>query len=372
MRILFIIKSLALAGGGAERVLARISTELAGRGHEITILSFDAAEAADFYPLGTDVSRERLGVGRTTSRSGFVATVGRLARIRSATVRLCPDVVVAFMHSAFIPACAALVGTGIPIVGSERTAYDHYRKRPLQRLLLRLSVPFLERLTGNAETVRNGYPRAIAEKMTVVPNPVLAAEGRADPVGGKLKTLLCVGGLRPEKGHAVLLASFASISKAFPDWTLRIVGDGPLRQALAARAAALNIRGQVQFAGATVEVEREYRQAQMFVLPSSYEAFPNCLAEALAHGLPVVGFADCPGTNAIILPGVNGELAEGPDRVYALAASLAALMSSPVVRRALGQAAPGTVEGFSLKSVGDRWEELLTKAAGAHVPEPIV
>lgn len=364
MRILFIIKSLALAGGGAERVLARIGTELAKRGHEITILSFDSADAADFYCLGSSVSRERLAVGPITAPSGLLASLRRLGRIRLAALRLKPDVTVGFMHSAFILARLALAGTGIPVIGSERTAYDHYRSLHLQRLLLRLSVPLLKGLTVNGETIRNAFPTSIASRMTVIPNPVIAAQGRADPAGGKLKTLLSVGGLRPEKGHGVLLSSFARIAEHFPDWKLRIVGDGPLLESLAAEGAALHLAGRVEFAGAVKEVEDEYLASQLFVLPSSYEAFPNCLAEALAHGLPAIGFADCPGTNVLIRPGINGELAGGADRVESLGRALAKLMASPALRRSLGQAAPGTIERYSLNGIGDQWEQLLADVAG--------
>jgi GalNAc-alpha-(1->4)-GalNAc-alpha-(1->3)-diNAcBac-PP-undecaprenol alpha-1,4-N-acetyl-D-galactosaminyltransferase len=195
--------------------------------------------------------------------------------------------------------------------------------------------------------------------MVVIPNAVPVAEMRADPVGGRKKLLLCIGGLRPEKNHASLIAAFAQLASDFPHWSLRIVGEGPLRMALHSQAQELSIAERVELVGAVQNVSAEYRRAQLFVLPSSYEAFPNCIAEALAHGLPAVGFAECPGTNELIIPGLNGGLAEGIGNFRTLAVALARLMACAADRRALGDAAPATVERFSLGAVTDRWEEVL-------------
>ena len=96
----------------------------------------------------------------------------------------------------------------------------------------------------------------------------------------------------------------------------------------------------VTLAGATADVEREYAQAQLFVMSSFSEGFPNSLAEALAHGTPAVGFADCPGTNELIIPGVNGVLASGQNRVDALVCALDEIMSSVTLRQRMAEAAP--------------------------------
>ena len=195
--------------------------------------------------------------------------------------------------------------------------------------------------------------------MVVISNPVRAACAVSDPIGGADKLLLSVGGLRKEKGHRTLIAAFARIAARHPDWRLILVGEGQCREALESQVRALGIGGRVCFAGAVKEVEREYQRAQLFVIPSLYEAFPNCLGEALAHGLPAIGFADCPGTNHLIVPGVNGVLAEGRDRVEGLAMAMDELMASPETRARLGKAAPDSVDSYSLSAIVDLWENLL-------------
>jgi len=357
VKILFVINSLASPGGGAERVLASVSSVLAARGHDVKVLTFDSPASGDFYQVTAKVVRVRLG--RTGARLGVLDTVLHAIRLRRTVKVLKPDAAIAFMHSAFIPAALALLGTGVPLIGSERTSFDHYRNRPVERWLLLITAPLLRALTVNAEGVRRGFPDALADRMAVVPNPVEPTNERADPVGPLVKTLLSVGGLRPEKDHRTLILAFASVASRFPDWRLRIVGGGPLLGELRDEVRGLGLDGRIELAGATRSIECEYRAAQLFVLPSRYEAFPNCLAEALAHGIPAIGFAGSPGTNELILPGVNGFLAGGGDRVESLAKCLASLMGAPALRESLARAAPASVAKHRLEDVATLWEKLL-------------
>jgi glycosyltransferase involved in cell wall biosynthesis len=197
----------------------------------------------------------------------------------------------------------------------------------------------------------------------VIPNSVTPARSLADPVGKDTKILLNVGGFRPEKDHQTLIRAFAGVASSHPDWRLRLIGGGPLGEQLKELAMELGVSDRVQFPGTTKDVEGEYSAAQLFVLPSRYEAFPNCLAEALAHGLPAVGFSNCPGTRDLIVDGVNGRLVRGEDRIAALSAELGRMFHSPQTRQEFGAAAPASVAPYSLNSVIDRWESLLTAVA---------
>ena len=369
MRILFGIKALAAGpGGGAERILAKISSSLADRGHEVAVLTFDKPGAQDFYTLGPNVARMRAGIGRTAARSGPLVTAARLHRVRRLARDFSPDVAVGFMHSSFTVLGMALLGTGIPVIGSERTSFPHYRSHPFDLAMLLIAQPFLAWMTVNGHGVRDGFPGFIRNRMAVIPNPVDEAPVGADPIGEAAKILLCVGGLRPEKDHETLIRAFARVRGRHPGWRLRIVGEGELRRRLAALVKELSLDADVELVGATASVEQEYRAAQLFALPSAYEGFPNCLAEALAHGLGAIGFADCPGTNELIRTGTNGLLVSGTDRVGGLAMALDELMGSPPKRRAMGASAARSIAQYSLDRVTDEWEELLRSVASGGRP----
>jgi glycosyltransferase involved in cell wall biosynthesis len=286
--------------------------------------------------------------------------------MRRLAKEMSPDVAIGFMHSVYIPLGLALVGSDIPVVASEHIAYDHYRTRPLQAALLRLTPALARAITVISPAVRDGFPVSLRRRMVAIPNPVEAPVSRsADAAGGPVKTLLSVGRLEEQKDHRTLIDAFASIAADFPDWRLRIIGEGTLRAGLEAQVKRLGLIDRVSLPGATDRINEEYAAAQLVAMPSSYESFGLATAEALGYGLPVVGFADCPGTNELVKNGVNGLLVTGRDRPAALAEGLAGLMQSPERRQLLGAAGPLSIADFAPERVADEWEKLLSRIACA-------
>ncbi|WP_129793624.1 glycosyltransferase family 4 protein [Sphingosinicella sp. CPCC 101087] len=365
MRLLFAIKSLALAGGGAERVASEVAGMLARRGNAVMMLTFDRLGYPPFYPLDPAIERIALGIGDVARRTGKAEALRRIGAMRRAALRARPDVAIGFMHSTYIPLGISLLGTGLPLVASEHISYDHYRGRPLQAGLLRLAPWLAQTITVLSEAVQAGFPAALRRSMTVVPNPVALPGARADVAGSERgpRILLAVGRLEPQKDHAILVEAFARIAGDFPDWRLRIVGEGALRPALEAQVLRLGLEAKVELPGAVADIGREYAAAQLFAMPSAYESFGLTTAEALGHGLPVVGFADCPGTNELVRGGVNGLLAAGQDRTTALAEALSRLMASPRLRQELGARGPASLEPFAPEKIADLWEALLSRIA---------
>ena len=366
MKLLFVIKTLVVPGGGAERVVAEISGALARRGHDVALASFDRPGETPFYQLDPAVRWLPLGVGHARRGTSPAEALRRAAALRRLTRGMDLDVAVGFMHSAFIPLGLALLGTGVPMLASEHIAYDHYRTRPLQAALLRLT-PFLARaITIISPRIRQGFPGSIRRRMVVVPNPVSVSPGRPADVAGDgrpFRTLLAVGRLEAQKDHSTLIDAFAKIAADFPDWRLRIVGEGSLRGPLEAQVGRLGLDDRVSLPGAIGTIGEEYELAQIFAMPSTYESFGLTTAEALGHGLPVVGFADCPGTNELVRDRVNGRLVAGPDRVAALAQGLSELMGSAHLRRDYSSAAPSSIRDFAPERIVDQWEGLLEAIA---------
>lgn len=113
----------------------------------------------------------------------------------------------------------------------------------------------------------------------------------AAPCVGNPPLLLSLATLTRRKAHDVLIAALARVQDL--PWTARLVGGDHFDPAWAAHLHALVIRyglgERIVFAGSCESPDAEYRQADMFVLPSRYEGYGMVFAEALAHGLPVIG-----------------------------------------------------------------------------------
>ncbi|MCL4401857.1 MAG: glycosyltransferase [Acidobacteria bacterium] len=104
------------------------------------------------------------------------------------------------------------------------------------------------------------------------------------------KVILTVGRLSREKGHLDLLDAVALLRRRHPALSFRLVlaGEGPERDSIERRLAALGLSGAVLLAGHQADVRPYYAMADLFVLPSHSEGSPNALLEAMAAGIPVV------------------------------------------------------------------------------------
>jgi glycosyltransferase involved in cell wall biosynthesis len=164
----------------------------------------------------------------------------------------------------------------------------------------------------------------------------------ADPTASL--TLLCVARLVPKKGVDLLMEAAALLLERHPQLAVDIIGDGPLRDELAAQIDRLGLVGRVRLLGVatTTEVLAAMATARAVVLPCRIDAdgdrdgMPTVLVEALARGIPVVS-TDIVGIRELVKDGETGLLVE-PEDVPGLAAALDRLLVDPLLAARLGDA----------------------------------
>jgi glycosyltransferase involved in cell wall biosynthesis len=198
---------------------------------------------------------------------------------------------------------------------------------------------------SHAAARRLVFERVPARKIAVVPNgldiPPLAP--KSAPTGRR--TIIVVANLRPEKGHDVLIAAAGHVLQRFPDARFEVVGDGPERVRLTALATATGLSRSFSFLGHRDDVAARLGSADIFVLPSRSEAFPNAVLEAMAAGLPIVA-SGVGGIPELIVDGRNGLLVPAGDS-DALAERLCRLMADEPLAARLGGAARATAEAHN-------------------------
>tara|TARA_R110002012_G_scaffold220384_1_gene391873 strand:- start:733 stop:1851 length:1119 start_codon:yes stop_codon:yes gene_type:complete len=361
MKIMMTIKGLHQAVGGAERVFCEIATYLNNE-HTVTSLTSDAIGEEPFYAFPSKIERINMGIGNPHASSTLLILLRRITKLRKIILQHNPDVVLAFMHSSFIPVSLALIGSGIPVIACEHTSIEHYKKRPIERMLYWIALPFLRHITVPMESVRADYPAAIREKMTAIANPVNIISYSFVPLLQRNKRIISIGRFDKSKGHQILLEAFASIADEIPQWDLRILGDGPLRANLLHRVKELKLEERVTMPGIVGQVEPELQNSQIFALASQYESFGLVVAEAMATGLPCVAFANCPGVNKLIKNNQTGILASGKMESTLIADSLKHLIADNEARRRMGDSAKADIaQRFNIETLGPRIEKLLAQ-----------
>jgi glycosyltransferase involved in cell wall biosynthesis len=189
--------------------------------------------------------------------------------------------------------------------------------------------------------------------------PALLPEGFIAP---DRKLLLAVGRLSVQKGFRVLLDSFAALSSRHPSWDLALLGEGPERFRLEQQVAALELHQRVLMPGRAGNVGDWYNRADLYVLSSDFEGFPNTLAEAMAHGCPAVSFDCDTGPRDVIRHEQNGLLVTPVGDVSALESSLDRLMGDDAERERMSANAIEVRERFSLQRILALWDRQFEKS----------
>ena len=364
MRLLFVARAMDRRAGGVQRMIISIMNALSSA-HEVSLLTWDSGDATVFYPMAAGISWHQLEMGDPYSKATPGMIVARFRKIRNLVSAIAPDVIVCFQGGSFRSMQFYAMGLRIPMVAAERTSpnlYDPANNGRL-RFIEHQAFRFAHLITVQFARYRDLYPPYLRNRIVAIPNPVTQATCFARPnqpgVAGRWR-LLSVGRLGYQKNFSALIDAFARLAPRFPEWDLRIVGEGQSRGALESQLAGLpGLEGRVSLPGTTNEVQAEYATAHLFCLPSRWEGFPNALAEALAHGLPAVGFAGCDGVPDLIESGRNGALAAGNGDDAALAETLAPIMADPEKRAELGSNAVKSVAPYRPKEIFGLWDKVL-------------
>ncbi len=183
--------------------------------------------------------------------------------------------------------------------------------------------------------------------------------------------LLQVASLIPVKDQRTLLAAFEIVVRQHTGARLHLVGEGELESELAERARQPGLEGRVAFHGAVdhLRLPGIYRQADLLVQSSRFEAQGMAVLEAAACGCPVAGTAV--GVLPELCSGETAGAVTAPGDPRALAEAIGALLDEPARRRRLAEAQAAAVRGLELRASAGQWrrrlEELVKNPSRARV-----
>ena len=364
MRLTLVIGSLRC--GGAERVLTSLANGWRRDGHAVTVVTLGNDEEPPYFPLDPEVSPAPLGVARPsrTFRESIVTNLACVRALRRSFRQSRPDVIVSFLTRINVLVLLAALGRAVPVIVSER---NHPALEPLHRAwqwLRKRLYPHADAVVVPTRRIAEWFPQRLQPRIVVIPNAV-APHGRSGPrETGRVDrgTVLGVGRLVREKGFDLLVRAFAAATRRHEGWNLVIAGEGAERAALAELAESCGVAGRVHLAGRQADIRRVYTEADIFVLPSRREGFPNVLLEAMAAGLPAVA-ADCPTGPREIIRGERDGLLVATENADALARALVRLIDDIDLRKRLGTEAVRVTDRYGAAEIRERWTALVSQVS---------
>ncbi|HJL19076.1 MAG TPA: glycosyltransferase [Sandaracinaceae bacterium LLY-WYZ-13_1] len=387
-RVFLVIRLLGGRSGGAERLFCETASMLAEAGYDVTCLHCDSTRKPPFYPLSPKVTLINLW-GKTARRGRFYRALDWLSkpypkreafapldwlsrnlfftrRLYVAAKHAKPDVIISFLPPANTPSLLAGRLAGAKVVPTNHNVPEQdYRsplrwdQNPVDRWLRLRALNGAERIHVLFPTFAEWFPDALRDRIVVVENYVSRDFTHLDRDTPRENVVAAVGRLAPVKNYLDLIEAWSYVAEDHPDWQVRIYGVGPQKRELGKRIGELGLRGRVRLMGHTTEVTDALLSARLFCHPAIHEGFGLSVAEALACGLPVVGYADCDGVNEFVHDEDNGLMVSREGGPKALADGLRRLIEDDELRERLAARAPDSVARFNEDRFLATWIDII-------------
>ena len=295
--------------GGAEKSIINLANWLARNEYSVTLASVEGKEQAFFVEKNVDFKAYEL-----KKKSKLSTHFQIFLNTQRAVFETKPDIIIGFWIHPMFYFCLNPIFRKIKMIYSERNDPNlEYGK--IAKFMRKIVLQHASGIVFQTLDAKRYFSDSIKKKSIVIHNPVYLETHQYPIVEERDNRIVSVGRLNSQKNFSLLIDSFSTIEKEFPNLVLEIYGEGPLRDELENKITMLNLSGKVKLMGAHKNVLDRIYGARLFVLPSNYEGMPNALMEAMCLGIPVIS-SDCPcgGPRELIKDGVNGFLFEPQNR----------------------------------------------------------
>ncbi|WP_299466657.1 glycosyltransferase family 4 protein [uncultured Gimesia sp.] len=367
-RLTITVPSLSL--GGAEGVAAMMANYWADEGDAVTLITLDSTET-DTFTLAETVQRHALGLMQDSNNllQAVSNNWHRVKKLRAAIVQSEPDVVISLTDRMNVLTLLASRNSHWPVLISERSDPRHHPIGRLWSFLRSRTYPRATALVVQTQGVADFCRQWLkTTPIEVIPNAVPVPRSSDVPVVTEQiildrppsHVIFGMGRLSHEKGFDLLIDAFSGLAHEFPEWKLRILGEGPLRESLQSTINERGLEGQIELAGWVADPELILDQGDLFVLSSRYEGFPNALLQAMSRGLACISFdcesgpADIAREGLLVLLVPAGSLSE-------LTRSMRECMQDENIRKELAINSLQVTERFSVSRYFQSWDQLINQ-----------
>ena len=357
IKLLFLVSQLQT--GGSERTVTYLSSYLAKRQFDVTILSLSDDI---FYKQDEQVKVQTLNI---ESKAKNIWGRIWLARRRFLEVKQYLQKNKFDIVFCILPEMARYLlkihkKAGFCLITSER----NNPAVVTQKHLLKLKHKIYQESDGivfQTQRAMDFYPESIRKKGVVIHNAVGNPYVYQVPeIQNRKPKISAMGRLVAQKDYHTLIRAFQPVALKYPAYRLEIFGKGDGESELKALVEELDLAEKVCFCGDREDAVLKIADSACYVMSSKHEGMPNALMEAMAVGLPCVS-TDCPnGPAELIKNGENGLLVPVGD-VEALTAAMFTMIERKTFANKCGKNAKRILETHSIEKNAKAYLDYILK-----------
>lgn len=342
--------------GGAERVVSILSKHYCDMGHSVDICMLLNNEN-DGYIIDNRVNI--IDMSHSNISNTVIKWIRRLKAVRKYIQQCQPNIIIPFLAKTNVILILSLIGINkkvYRIIASERIDPYNVKYPWILRRIVNYSYGKADLVVFQTKRAQSYYSSKIQKKSVIIGNPININIKKSDKPE---KVIVNAGRLEEQKNQKLLIDAFAEVSFKYPQYTLKIFGDGSLRADLQQLIRQHGMQERIVLMGSKKDYLEQLSKAEIFVLSSNYEGLSNALLEAMALGIPCIS-TNCAGSDEVIKNEVNGILVPKGNQEL-LARALEKLISNKKLRKKLSEEGQKVNEYFGINNIINKWDSVLVQ-----------
>tara|TARA_R110000796_G_scaffold236296_1_gene355666 strand:+ start:1899 stop:5564 length:3666 start_codon:yes stop_codon:yes gene_type:complete len=399
LKICIALNYLSDASGGAERIAIESANKLHEEGHAVTVVQCFGKASEPYYLLnpeipqidlgifpyknqylmpaeGIDISYERFG-GRKFDDLDFEPTKEDFIMWEESHHFWRSQIYAGFFHHHHFDVVISHMPSTYPYVLLPKSRKDktlhiaslhsapgfkfysplYPAESKMERYMRLVALEQTDRISVLFNEFIDQVPKKFQDKCFVLPNFLSSAidnfasiENTQDINRHDKKTVISIGRLSKEKDHKTLIKAFARVKEKHSSWSLKIFGEGSLKNSLSQLCQEQGLDSKEVLQGARKDIQEAYKLGSIFALPSLFEGFGLTALEAMRFGIPIIAFKSCEGVRNLITHEKSGLQIDDTERVRSMSHALNRLISDTELSNRLGKTAASEAKQYSVNA----------------------
>lgn len=367
MKIVYVVRHID-STGGRERVLTQKANYFTRKfGYKVFIITMFQREERTIFELDNRIQTHHLKLIHHESFKGGRFKYGKYVKeaLEKKLIEISPDITLSMWWGIEFKVLPFIKDGSRKILEFHSSQYMRYYLHRQNKIYIYQKIRLL--ITRWLENkIANRYEKLIiltneekhywgCKNIVVIPNALSFISEKQSDCSNHV--IISTGRLTKEKGFYRLIKIWAAIATEYPDWSLKIFGDGEDKEELSGLIKKLDLKNAFLLP-ATLDIKEEMLKASIFVFTSRYEGFGMVLTEAMQCGLPVVSYDTKCGPRDIIDDKISGFLIKEGDE-SSFAEKLSCLIKDKALRLDMGMAAKQiSSQKFAEDLVMNKWKKL--------------